>query len=191
MGGLRPEERPPRAGPVIRWRLDTGCGRLFSHSTRGSAVRGSAPLLWPCVVDVPPVAVRRTRSWLDSLRRAFCWSFVNTGAGAPKCRSLLRNSTARRCLFGKRAGPGDAQQGAFLYYKLLNCIPLLQGVFSSWGENTISQNQKEELAMFQNTVHGECIYGNLLNGEWVESESGKQLEIRSPVDGSLIGKSRR
>ena len=45
--------------------------------------------------------------------------------------------------------------------------------------------------MFQNTVHGECIYGNLLNGEWVESESGKQLEIRSPVDGSLIGKSRR
>ena len=42
--------------------------------------------------------------------------------------------------------------------------------------------------MFQNTVHGECIYGNLLNGEWVESESGKQLEIRSPVDGSLIGK---
>ena len=40
--------------------------------------------------------------------------------------------------------------------------------------------------MFQNTVHGECIYGNLLNGEWVES--GKHLEIRSPVDGSLIGK---
>ena len=24
-------------------------------------------------------AVRRTRSWLDSLRRAFCWSFANTG----------------------------------------------------------------------------------------------------------------
>ena len=42
--------------------------------------------------------------------------------------------------------------------------------------------------MFQNTVHGECIYGNLLNGEWVESDSGKQLEIHSPVDGSLIGK---
>lgn len=42
--------------------------------------------------------------------------------------------------------------------------------------------------MFQNTVHGACIYGNLLNGEWVESESGKQIEIHSPVDGSLIGK---
>ena len=39
--------------------------------------------------------------------------------------------------------------------------------------------------MFQNTVHGECIYGNLLNGEWVESEFRKQLEIHSPVDGRL------
>ena len=29
--------------------------------------------------------------------------------------------------------------------------------------------------MFQNTVHGECIYGNLLNGEWVESGDRKSV----------------
>lgn len=42
--------------------------------------------------------------------------------------------------------------------------------------------------MFQNTIQGETVYGNLLNGEWVESASGHLLEIRSPVDGSLVGK---
>lgn len=31
------------------------------------------------------------------------------------------------------------------------------------------------------------VYRNLINGEWVESKSGKLIRITSPVDGSLIG----
>lgn len=32
------------------------------------------------------------------------------------------------------------------------------------------------------------VYKNLVNGEWVESKSGKLITISSPIDGSLIGK---
>ncbi len=31
------------------------------------------------------------------------------------------------------------------------------------------------------------VYGNLINGRWVESASGNVITITSPVDGSLIG----
>lgn len=34
----------------------------------------------------------------------------------------------------------------------------------------------------------ELIYGNLINGQWVESASGNVIAITSPVDGSLVGK---
>ena len=28
----------------------------------------------------------------------------------------------------------------------------------------------------------------LLNGQWIESESGKYIDINSPLDGSLLGR---
>ena len=34
----------------------------------------------------------------------------------------------------------------------------------------------------------EKVYKNLVNGEWIESQSGNYITITSPVDGSLIGK---
>lgn len=42
--------------------------------------------------------------------------------------------------------------------------------------------------MFTKLCDQNKVYKNLLGGEWVESESGKLIEIISPVDGSLIGR---
>ena len=42
--------------------------------------------------------------------------------------------------------------------------------------------------MFAKLCDQNKVYKNLLGGEWVESESGKLIEIISPVDGSLIGR---
>lgn len=36
-------------------------------------------------------------------------------------------------------------------------------------------------------LHQDKVYGNMLNGQWVTSETGKTIEIKSPVDDSLIG----
>ncbi len=32
------------------------------------------------------------------------------------------------------------------------------------------------------------VYGNLINGEWVVSQGSQPIEVRSPVDGSLVGR---
>lgn len=40
--------------------------------------------------------------------------------------------------------------------------------------------------MFENMKNGE-VYKNLLNGEWVASQSGKTIEIKSPTDGKTVG----
>lgn len=40
--------------------------------------------------------------------------------------------------------------------------------------------------MFEN-MHENKVYRNMLNGQWVTSDSGKTIEIKSPVDGSLVG----
>lgn len=36
-------------------------------------------------------------------------------------------------------------------------------------------------------LHENDVYRNLLHGRWVESETGRTIEIKSPVDGSLVG----
>lgn len=41
--------------------------------------------------------------------------------------------------------------------------------------------------MFEN-IHKGIEYGNLINGKWKTSESGKTIDIYSPVDKSLVGK---
>lgn len=42
--------------------------------------------------------------------------------------------------------------------------------------------------MFEKLCSDERVYKNLLYGEWVESNSGKVIEIHSPIDDSLVGK---
>jgi len=42
--------------------------------------------------------------------------------------------------------------------------------------------------MFKNLCNEEKVYKNLYNGEWVESSTNKLIEVKSPVDGQLIGK---
>ncbi|SHE45686.1 NADP-dependent glyceraldehyde-3-phosphate dehydrogenase [Clostridium fallax] len=41
--------------------------------------------------------------------------------------------------------------------------------------------------MFNNLCCDEKCYKNLINGKWVGCTSGKTIEIKSPVDGSLVG----
>ena len=36
-------------------------------------------------------------------------------------------------------------------------------------------------------IHENKVYRNMLGGEWVKSDSGQTIEIKSPVDGSLVG----
>lgn len=42
--------------------------------------------------------------------------------------------------------------------------------------------------MFKKIFTNDMIYKNLYNGNWIESSSNKLIEIKSPVDGSLVGK---
>lgn len=42
--------------------------------------------------------------------------------------------------------------------------------------------------MFSNIFSHNMVYKNLYNGKWVESSTKKLIEIKSPVDGSLVGK---
>ena len=42
--------------------------------------------------------------------------------------------------------------------------------------------------MFQHMCKADKTYCNLYNGKWVEASSSKFLEIRSPVDGSMVGR---
>lgn len=42
--------------------------------------------------------------------------------------------------------------------------------------------------MFSNIKSEELIFKNFVNGQWVESKSGKYIDIFSPVDNSLVGK---
>ncbi|MGL5353061.1 MAG: NADP-dependent glyceraldehyde-3-phosphate dehydrogenase [Clostridium sp.] len=42
--------------------------------------------------------------------------------------------------------------------------------------------------MFNNIKDENNVYRNLVNGEWVTSESGKLIEIKSPLDNSVLGK---
>ena len=42
--------------------------------------------------------------------------------------------------------------------------------------------------MFDTIRNNDKLYKNLINGEWQESSSGKFIEIKSPVDHSLLGK---
>ena len=41
--------------------------------------------------------------------------------------------------------------------------------------------------MIFDQLHENKVYKNMLNGQWVASDSGKTIEIKSPVDGSTIG----
>jgi len=41
--------------------------------------------------------------------------------------------------------------------------------------------------MFQVVKNEECRFHNLINGEWVDSDSKRYLDIYSPLDGSLVG----
>ncbi len=36
-------------------------------------------------------------------------------------------------------------------------------------------------------INGKVVYGNLINGQWIRSKSGKTIDILSPIDGSFIG----
>lgn len=42
--------------------------------------------------------------------------------------------------------------------------------------------------MFDKIKNNDKLYRNLINGEWKESNSGKFIEIKSPIDDSLLGK---
>ena len=42
--------------------------------------------------------------------------------------------------------------------------------------------------MFKELVNDKYIYKNLINGKWCESISGNYIEIKSPIDGALVGK---
>ncbi len=44
--------------------------------------------------------------------------------------------------------------------------------------------------MFEN-IHKEKVYGNLVNGEWIECKSKATTSILSPVDGSIVGKTQQ
>lgn len=46
----------------------------------------------------------------------------------------------------------------------------------------------EETIMFNKIKNHDKLYKNLINGEWQESSSGKFIEIKSPIDNSLLGK---
>ena len=36
-------------------------------------------------------------------------------------------------------------------------------------------------------INGKVVYGNLINGQWIRSKSGKTIDILSPIDSSFIG----
>lgn len=45
----------------------------------------------------------------------------------------------------------------------------------------------ESFDSIENMADENKVYRNMLGGKWVESASGKTIEVKSPVDGSLIG----